>query len=285
MELTDMYINTESGITEKSEIFFSSQTASVESPLFYPICTGHYFCNSDYCVERKKHYSILIMQILASKCKVETEFTNSEAKAGDIVVIDCCKPHRYYTLGNHLETIWLHIDGANCHEICNEIVSQNGNVFHPADIKQFTIKLFEIYNLFAENKFCPQAKQSSYIYDLLCDCLCHQYQANDKISKTAIDYINSNLDKKITVSAIADTVHLSSSQFSKRFKEETGYSPYDFVLITRLNKAKYLLLNSSLQILEIANQTGFDNCAKFSAFFSSTEGISPRAFRNSYSVI
>lgn len=274
-----MYIDAVSGMKSESEVFFSSQTDSVESLLFYPICTGHYYCNSNYRVERKKHYSILIMQILDGKCKVETEFTNTQAKAGDIVVIDCCKPHCYYTLGSHLETIWLHIDGANCHEMCGEIVAQNGNVFHPADIKQFTMKLFEIYNLFVKNKFCPQAKYSAYIYSLLCDCLCYQYQTNDKISKAAIDYINSNLDKKITVSSIADTVHLSQSQFSKRFKEETGYSPYEFVMIKRLNKAKYLLLNSALQIVEIARQTGFDNSAKFSAFFISAEGISPRAFR------
>lgn len=280
-----MYINAQSGIESESEVFFSSQTDYVESLLFYPICTGHYYCNSNYCVDRKKHYSILIMQILDGKCKVETEFSNTEAKAGDVVVIDCCKPHCYYTLGGHLETIWLHIDGANCHEICSEIIVHNGNVFHPADTKQFTRKLFEIYNLFAENQFCHQAKQSAYIYDLLCDCLCHQYQIRNIISKTAIDYINSNLDKKITVSKIADTVHLSSSQFSKKFKEETGCSPYDFVMLTRMNKAKYLLLNSSLQIVEIARQTGFDNCAKFSAFFISAEGISPRAFRKNYSVI
>lgn len=280
-----MYINTDSGIDEKSEIFFSSQTDSVESLLFYPICTGHYYCNTDYHVKRKKHYSILIMQILNGKCKVETEFTNTEARAGDIVVIDCCKPHCYYALGNNLETIWLHFDGGNCKKMCNEIVSQNGNVFHPADTKQFTMKLFEFYNLFSDNKFCPQPKHSSYIYDLLCDCLCYQYHENDKISKTAIEYINSNLDKKITVSAIAETVYLSSSQFSKKFKEETGYSPYEFVIIARLNKAKYLLLNSSFPIVEIARQTGFDNCAKFSAFFISAEKISPRTFRKKYSVI
>lgn len=280
-----MFIKSELGIKPDSEVFFSSQTDCVESLLFYATCTGHYYCNTDYCVKRKKHYSILIMQVLNGKCKVETKFTNAEAKPGDIIVIDCCKAHCYYSMCSELEALWLHIDGGNCHEMCREIVAQNGNIFRPADPKRFKDKLFEIYNLFAENKFCHQAKLSAHIYSLLCECLCHQYQTSNKISETAIEYINSNLDQKITVTAIADAVHLSPSQFSKRFKEETGYSPYDFVIITRLNKAKYLLLNSPLQIVEIAAQTGFDTCAKFSSFFTSAEGVSPRSFRKNYSVI
>ncbi len=56
----------------------------------------------------------------------------------------------------------------------------------------------------------------------------------------AIRYIRDNVGKKITLQELADLSNLSIYYFSHRFKDETGYSPMDYVINLRMDKAKIL---------------------------------------------
>lgn len=60
----------------------------------------------------------------------------------------------------------------------------------------------------------------------------------NNIAVTAIDYINKNYSKRLTVDDIARYINLSPSQFSRQFKKQIGTSPYDYLLSVRLTKAK-----------------------------------------------
>ena len=78
---------------------------------------------------------------------------------------------------------------------------------------------------------------------------------------------------------LADEVHMSTSHFSRVFKQQTGFSPYDYVLISRLNRAKDLLQKAEMSVAEIAYETGFNSESNFICFFTENEGISPGKFR------
>ena len=72
---------------------------------------------------------------------------------------------------------------------------------------------------------------------------------------------------------------MSPSHFSNIFKKQTGLSPYDYVLITRLNHAKNYLQKSDMNISEIAEKVGFNSESNFIYFFTKNTGISPSKFR------
>ena len=62
-----------------------------------------------------------------------------------------------------------------------------------------------------------------------------------------------------------------------------GVSPYQYVQITRINRAKELLMSTDFRINEIADAVGFSSAMRFTKFFSDMTGMSPSAFRkNSY---
>lgn len=69
------------------------------------------------------------------------------------------------------------------------------------------------------------------------------------------------------------------SKFRKLFKSETGYSPHQYHLNLRINKAKELLQTTELNIKEIAYQTGFESEFYFSKLFRKKSGISPTDYR------
>lgn len=98
--------------------------------------------------------------------------------------------------------------------------------------------------------------------------------------ETAKNFITANYDKNISIKDIAGAVHMSSSYFSKIFKETTDFSPYDYLLAIRLDKAKELLQQTDNSIESIAYKTGFNSVSNFVFFFKKQMGISPLKFRN-----
>jgi len=97
--------------------------------------------------------------------------------------------------------------------------------------------------------------------------------------ETALALISENLHKKISLSEIGGKTGLSYVQFIRRFKQYTGLTPSEYVASLRLQKAKQLLLETTLPIKEIAYTCGFENEYYFSNFFKKHIGTSPSTFR------
>lgn len=267
----------QNGVYEKSKMFFYS-SAQKDGPFFYPISAGHFYCNSDYMVKRDSFDSILITIIIRGSFSFLIDGKEHTAKSGDVALLDCFKEHTYYTNDN-FEAYWIHINGSNTYEIFKELTGRFSNIISADEKTEEQIK--DIYTAIKNARQLSDSQMSLKIYTLLTELF--NRQAEEKqggIIETALDYISSNYSKSITVEDVAKNVHLSASQFSRKFKKETGTSPYDYILGTRLTRAKELLKNTSLSVSEIAYRTGFSSDSNFIYFFRKQEGISPLKFRN-----
>ncbi len=116
-----------------------------------------------------------------------------------------------------------------------------------------------------------------------------QYTAENKnhldgedefIGKT-INIIKADYCTKKSIEEYAAESGLSYIQFFRRFKAATGFSPSDYIASLRLDKAKDLLINTTLRINEISSLCGFENEYYFSNFFKKKTKLSPSAFRSS----
>ncbi len=114
---------------------------------------------------------------------------------------------------------------------------------------------------------------------------CYNIKApNPKISQKIeinrlISFLNEAFADKITVDDMAEFVNLSPSHFTRVFREETGFSPTDFLIDLRVQKAKKYLLNHEQTIAEIAFNCGFSSSAYFATCFFKRTGITPTEFR------
>jgi AraC family transcriptional regulator of arabinose operon len=97
-----------------------------------------------------------------------------------------------------------------------------------------------------------------------------------------MEYINSNLDCRLSVQDIAQYVQLSRTQLSALFKEHTGSTIINWREERRVAKASQLLSQTSLQIQEIAEQIGYEDPLYFSRTFSRLVGCSPRNYRKDH---
>ncbi|MFD2969098.1 AraC family transcriptional regulator [Sphingobacterium bambusae] len=90
---------------------------------------------------------------------------------------------------------------------------------------------------------------------------------------TANAYTNKSAEE------IAEELNLSYSWFRKLFKQYTGFSPAQYQMEIKLQKAKELLTSSNMPIKTIAYELNFESASYFVTFFKSKTGISPGIFR------
>jgi AraC-like DNA-binding protein len=105
--------------------------------------------------------------------------------------------------------------------------------------------------------------------------------SNDDQINLAIKYINQNIDKKLSLETVCAQVHLSKYYFSRQFKKALGINFSEYLIKTRIEFAKDLLLNTSLNVTEISEKCGFSGLSYFSQIFNQKVGVSPLEFRTS----
>ena len=110
------------------------------------------------------------------------------------------------------------------------------------------------------------------------------YVENDTISERieisrAIIYIHTHLNERITVDQIADSVNMSTSHFSRVFREEMQQTPSEYLQCIRLERVKKLLVSSKKTITEIALESGFNSSAYLSTLFMKKYNLTPTAYK------
>ena len=98
--------------------------------------------------------------------------------------------------------------------------------------------------------------------------------------KKAIEFINENYMKQITLNDVAESIFVSSNYTSKIFKRELGMNFSDYLIDVRIKKAKMLLKNIEYKNYEIAEMVGIPDAYYFSKIFKRITGCTPSEFRN-----
>jgi len=104
-------------------------------------------------------------------------------------------------------------------------------------------------------------------------------RCNYRNIETVLEYIHVNLHKKLRLSEIAGMAHMSESNFCRYFKEKTKRTLFGYIIDCRLSRAKQLLRETSLSVLRIGLDSGFNNLSNFNRAFKKREGIKPMEYR------
>lgn len=94
------------------------------------------------------------------------------------------------------------------------------------------------------------------------------------------DYIEENLTKDLTLAEIADVAHMSPHYFSRAFRNSTGVPPHSYVIDRRIEKAKALLSDNDLRLVEVGLSVGFQNQSHLTTLFHKRTGVTPKVYRS-----
>lgn len=107
----------------------------------------------------------------------------------------------------------------------------------------------------------------------------HGVQLKDFYIQEAINYMERNYQRELSVEELADVCKLNRSYFSKLFKDNMGCPPQEFLIRLRMAKAAERMQVTSDSIGDVAVMCGYPNQLHFSRAFKKRYGLSPREWR------
>lgn len=155
--------------------------------------------------------------------------------------------------------------------LCDEIISipvENMELYISFYKKMKRLSIFD-------NK---RQKVMSILYDIL-DHLSVECSPRSIITP-AIAYIQSNFHNPLlSITELANICHISESHFRRVFYEQLKISPKQFIIDTRMLKAKDLLSEGDLKIQAVCEKCGFTNQYHFCRLFKEKTGQTPTQYR------
>lgn len=94
---------------------------------------------------------------------------------------------------------------------------------------------------------------------------------------TICEIIQRDYYRNLTVQELAKQAGMSISLFHQTFKKVTNYSPLQYIKITRLHKARELIMNNKMGVAEAAYEVGYVSASQFSREFKRLFGIPPKS--------
>lgn len=102
----------------------------------------------------------------------------------------------------------------------------------------------------------------------------------DRRLGAALRAMHAEIDRSWTVNSLAAIAGMSRSAFAQRFKTVVGDTPLNYLSRWRIYRAKTLLRQSELALIEIAQRVGYETDVAFNRAFKRTVGLSPGKYRS-----
>lgn len=164
-------------------------------------------------------------------------------------------------------------------DTCGKIIFRNGVT---EQLWRMTGQLFSDYESGALAGLGPLSVLYYFFYSV------EKNEAAEMVAKagkenyveSAVNFIRNHYDRELSVTEIAGYVNLSQKYLWRIFKEQVGMSPQHYLLVTRMNAAKKLLLNPELKIGSVARSVGYENALNFAQAYKRIYGETPSEYRN-----
>lgn len=104
------------------------------------------------------------------------------------------------------------------------------------------------------------------------------------ILKQSIKYINDNITEKIKITDLAKQTRWESQHYNRLFTQYVGITPYKYIVEKKIEKAKTLLIETTIPILQVSFEIGFKSHSNFCSIFKKATGKTPENYRKWHEV-
>lgn len=272
-------LSQEAHVLPPSAFYNFSPSDLAREHFLYVFCTGDFFYEAGYELQRQSFDGLLLEVILDGQVNIETEGEHFTAHAGQVVMLDSTRPHRYASdVGWH--ALWVHLGGHAAQGYWNLIVRQNGRVFATQELHVVHQALQEIFNMFHHQQVLSETKIALLLTQAL-TAMTVPAVAPDRASliERCVTRINQSIGQEPSVAELARSALLSEYHFIRVFRETMGKTPRQYIIASRMAQARYLLRTTTLPVSEISSLVGYSSESMFTAAFRRTQGMTPSQCR------
>lgn len=279
-------------VSEKSEWISITPTETALNMPFYMTEIGCFYANINYSVKRDYHDSFLLLYTVSGEGIVREDETEITLPEGNMVVIDCHKAHEYKSVCDVWNFMWMHFSGVNTEKLLKLIYHENIFPVSMANTLETEKTIRDIMTLACDASVKNSSDISMNIhklYTMLLNDSIEMGKTNQRIKsdiyvEQVIDYVKENYQKPIGIDDMLSKVPVSKYHFIRIFKRIMGVTPYNYLLLYRINRAKELLRNSNKSISQISEMCGYLDVSNFIEQFKKHTNQKPLKYRQTFSV-
>lgn len=275
-------------VEERSLWLRATPGAAVLAQPFYCTEAGHFYGRSRFATARTDKESYLLFYTVAGAGLIEQGSQQVELPAGSALLLNCRTPQSYCTAPGQQswQHTWVHLDGAGVANLAETLLPQNR--LTPVRVSAWEMQpLFD--TIFAEwdrGTVAAQIETGLTLHRMLALLAARLLagdasRSNRALIEQATGYIRAHYAEPLSLDALLAQTPVSKSWFLRLFRQYTGTTPYNFLLSTRITRAKELLVLTDFAVSEIAHQVGFGDESNFSTRFTAMVGQSPQQYRKS----
>lgn len=277
--------------TEDSIYLFATPSLMAKSMVFFIQELGHFKTLPRYSTEREHLNSYLVVYTLSGTGYLKYEHKEYTLHTGDAFFIDCDQYQYYETDRNDLwEFLWIHFDGglsANYYTMFREL---GGPVLSLSPSSNVPETLYGLIQMNRNKDARTELMSSNLITNLLTELILqrvhHEWKTDSKqmpdFIVKVVNYIEKHFAEKILLGELSSLFSVSKYHLIREFKKYMGSTPNEYLISTRLTKAKELLKYSGLSVAEISNQIGFESVTHFINTFKKQEQMTPLSYRKQW---
>ncbi len=251
---------------------------------------------TDFESHSHSHYTVTVL--LAGRMQIAIGAGDFELTAGQIALTDANELHA--ASGNEFEFISIGISPAFVNALITELGLMRTTaeiVFRASVITDDTITatIHLIAKELAQEKFGHQEMLETLIRQLAIHLLRSHLTVRksaqmelsraglvDRRLRRAIEFMHNNFGRELALEEIAAAAYLSEFHFARLFKQIIGSTPHVYLANLRIEKARKLLAETAIPIIEIAAMVGYQSQSHFTKIFKSVTGLTPKAYRESH---
>lgn len=275
-------------VEERSLWLRATPGAAVLAQPFYCTEAGHFYGRGRFATARTDKESYILFYTVAGAGLIEQDAQQVELPAGSALLLNCRTPQSYCTAPRQesWQHYWVHLDGAGVANMAETLLPQNR--LTPVRVSGWEMQpLFE--SIFAEwdrGTVAAQIETGLTLHRMLALMAARLLagdasRSNRALIEQATGYIRAHYAEPLSLDALLAQTPVSKSWFLRLFRQYTGTTPYNFLLSTRITRAKELLVLTDFAVSEIAHQVGFGDESNFSTRFTAMVGQSPQQYRKS----
>jgi AraC-like DNA-binding protein len=279
--------NAEHAWTDDSVRLILTPSHFARTSLFHTQEVGHFITLPTYYTERKRLNSFLIVYTMSGRGKLTYGQQTYVLQKGHVFFIDCME-YQYYAAEKNWAFAWAHVNGPALRAQYDFYAGRGGPVRMTADGSRIPLLLRELLTLHGTRSIRSELLASRMIGDLLTELMLQSAdegraeQEMPVFIGEAMRYIERYVADRLTLDRLAREFAIGKYTFAKSFKLHTGFSPGEYIITTRISKAKELLKYSKLTVAEIAELVGIDNVSHFINLFRDRVELTPYAFRKTW---
>lgn len=97
--------------------------------------------------------------------------------------------------------------------------------------------------------------------------------------RQVMDFIAGSFESDLSLADLAEVAGMSPFHFAREFKRTTGTTPHQYLIKFRVDRAKAMLTESEMPLVEVSSRTGFSHQSHFTRLFRKLTGTTPQSYR------